>query len=373
MLEKSFGLFFFLKQPKNQKSDERYIYLRITVDGVSKELSTKRMWNFARWDQAVGRAKGTKEETLKLNAYLDIFRQNVYSAKSSLINDGKEITAEALKNFLTGSGEEKRLLLDIFKKHIEEIKNLIGKEYAYKTFQKYRTTFGHTKSFMKWKYDLEDVEIRKLDYEFVKDFSLWLKTIKNCNHNSTIKYIRTLKCIIIECMRKKWLRDDPFSDFKMCVKETEIIPLNNEELEAIRNKIFSINRLNLVKDIFVFSCYTGLAYVDVSNLKRTQIVNGIDGEKWIMIKRQKTDTPQRVPILPHALEIIAKYDQHPKCLNENTVLPILTNQKMNAYLKEIADICGIDKKLTFHIARHTFATTVTLTNGVLDIPRMLTT
>jgi len=160
------------------------------------------------------------------------------------------------------------------------------------------------------------------------------------------------------------LREDPFSEFKMTVKETEIIPLYSEELTALRNKTFSINRLNLVKDIFVFSCYTGLAYVDVSNLKRNQIVNGGDGQKWIMTKRQKTDTPQRVPLLPQALEIIDKYDQHPKCLNENFALPILTNQKMNAYLKEIADTCGIDKKLTFHIARHTFATTVTLTNGV---------
>ena len=364
MLEKSFGLFFFLKQPKNQKSDERYIYLRITVDGISKELSTKRMWNSARWDQAAGKAKGSKEETVKLNAYLDVYRTNVYNGKSVLINAGKDITAESLKNYLTGNGEEKRMLLDIFQKHIDEIKNLVGRDYAYKTYQKYRTTNEHAKSFIKWKYNIADLEIKDLDYEFVKDFSLWLKTIKNCNHNSTIKYVRTLKSVIIECIRKKWLREDPFSEFKMTVKETEIIPLYSEELTALRNKTFSINRLNLVKDIFVFSCYTGLAYVDVSNLKRNQIVNGGDGQKWIMTKRQKTDTPQRVPLLPQALEIIDKYDQHPKCLNENFALPILTNQKMNAYLKEIADTCGIDKKLTFHIARHTFATTVTLTNGV---------
>jgi len=328
MLEKSFGLFFFLKQPKNQKSDERYIYLRITVDGISKELSTKRIWSLARWDQSVGRAKGSKEDTLKLNAYLDVFRTNVYTAKSKLIHEGKEISSVALKNVLTGQGEEKRMLLDIFQKHIYEIKELIGKEYAYKTFQKYRTTYEHTKSFIKWKYDLTDLGIKDLNYEFVKDLSLWLKTIKNCNHNSTIKYIRTLKSIIIECIRKKWLPEDPFSEFKMSVKENDVIPLYTDELAAIRNKTFAIDRLNLVKDVFIFSCYTGLAYVDVSNLKRNQIINGEDGEKWIMTKRQKTETPQRLPILPQALEIINKYDKHPRVLKS-----FLSKMSSNKYPK----------------------------------------
>ncbi|WP_237073792.1 site-specific integrase [Mucilaginibacter mali] len=179
-----------------------------------------------------------------------------------------------------------------------------------------------------------------------------------------MKYISTLKSVLLECIRKKWLKEDPFREFKMGYKEVDIVPLFQDELLAIRNKAFSIDRLNLVRDIFVFSCYTGLAYVDVGNLTRSQIVQGVDDEKWIMTKRQKTETPQRVPLLPQALEIMEKYAEHPKCVNGHAVLPILTNQKMNAYLKEIADLCGITKKLTFHLARHTFATTVTLSNGV---------
>jgi site-specific recombinase XerD len=364
MLEKSFGLFFFLKQSKNEKSDERYIYLRITVDGIAKEISLKRMWSLSRWDQPTGRAKGNKEDALKLNAYLDVYRANVYAAKCKLIFADKEISADSLKDFLTGKGEEKRMLLEIFKKHNKEIFELIGKDYAYKTYQKYRTTLGHTQDFIKWKYGTADLEIKTINYEFVKDLSSWLKIVKKCNHNSTVKYITTLKSILLECIRKKWLKENPFTDFKLAYKEVEIVPLYQNELLAIRNKVFGIDRLNLVRDIFVFSCYTGLAYVDVGNLTSNQIVEGVDGEKWIMTKRQKTDAPQRVPLLSQALEIIEKYSEHPKCLNGSSVLPILTNQKMNAYLKEIADVCGITKKLTFHLARHTFATTVTLSNGV---------
>ncbi|MDR3679541.1 MAG: site-specific integrase [Flavipsychrobacter sp.] len=358
MLEKSFGLFFFLKATKNQKKcEERYIYLRITVDGIAKELSLKRTWDIS--------AKGTKEDALKLNAYMDGLKAQVYSTKSQLTLAGKNITAELLKNYLNGTGETKRNLLDIFGRHNEEILALVGKDYSYRTYQRYRTTYDHTQAFIEWEYQAEDLELKDLNYEFAKNYSFWLKTVKNCNHNSAMKYISTLGTVIKECIKKKWLMADPFSEFSTAQKEVEIIPLYEDELSAIVNKKFSVERLNLVKDIFIFACYTGLAYVDVGNLKRSQIVSkGLDGEKWIITKRQKTETPQRVPLLHPALEIIEKYKDHPKCANKDYVLPILTNQKMNAYLKEIADTCGIDKKLTFHIARHTFATTVTLSNGV---------
>ena len=364
MLEKSFGLFFFLKAPKNQKSDERYIYLRITVDGIPKELSLKRMWNSSRWDQETGKAKGNKEDALKLNAYLDVLRANVYSTKGQLMLAGKEITSELLKNYLNGYGEEKRMLLEIFKKHNQQIYELIDKGYSNRTYQRYRTTLDHTTAYIKWKYETNDLELKELNYEFAKDYFFWLRTVKNCNHNSAMKYISTLSTVLKECRKKRWLKEDPFEEFSTAQKDVEIIPLWADELESIENKKFSIDRLNLVKDIFVFCCYTGLAYVDVGNLMRNQICEGFDGEKWIMTRRQKTGNPQRVPLLVPALQIIEKYKDHPKCIEKGVALPVLTNQKMNAYLKEIADICGIVRKLTFHIARHTFATTVTLCNGV---------
>jgi integrase len=364
MLGQSFGLFFFLKKPKNQKSDERYVYLRITVDGIPKEVSLKREWHESRWDQTQGRAKGHKEDALKLNAFLDVFVASVYSAKSKFMSEERTITSEALKNLLSGNHVEKRKLLAVFQKHNEEILSLVGNDYAYRTYQRYRTTYDHTKAFLKSIYNIEDLELKELNYGFAKDFSIWLKTVKKCNHNSAMKYISTLKTVLLECIKKKWLREDPFAEFKTAQKEVHIVPLYIDELNAIKEKVFDIERLELVKDIFIFCCYTGLAYVDVGNLKRSQIVTGIDGEKWIITTRQKTETPQRVPLLPQAIEIIKKYTGHFKCMKDNLVLPVLSNQKMNAYLKEIADVCGIKKKLTFHLARHTFATTVTLSNGV---------
>mgnify|MGYP002128670122 CR=1 FL=1 len=151
---------------------------------------------------------------------------------------------------------------------------------------------------------------------------------------------------------------------KAKIKEVIRDFLSESEIENMMNKKFVSERLELVRDIFIFSCFTGLAYVDVKQLSRNHLSFGIDGDKWIFKNRQKTDTSSKIPLLPIALEIINKYENHPACANENRLLPILSNQKMNAYLKEIADVCGINKELTFHIARHTFATTITLSNGV---------
>jgi site-specific recombinase XerD len=165
-------------------------------------------------------------------------------------------------------------------------------------------------------------------------------------------------------LANNWIDRNPFSNYKTKIREVERVYLSEEEIENIINKDFKTDRLSLVRDIFLFSCFTGLAYIDVKNLTKSHISLGIDGEKWIFTHRQKTETASKIPILPITQMIIDKYEDHPECCNQNKLLPILSNQKMNAYLKEIAGVCEIEKELTFHIARHTFATTVTLTNGV---------
>ena len=165
-------------------------------------------------------------------------------------------------------------------------------------------------------------------------------------------------------MANNWIDRNPFSNYKAKVREVERVYLSEEEIQNIINKDFKTDRLSLVRDIFLFSCFTGLAYIDVKNLTKSHISLGIDGEKWIFTHRQKTETASKIPMLPITQMIIDKYEDHPECCNQNKLLPILSNQKMNAYLKEIAGVCEIEKELTFHIARHTFATTVTLTNGV---------
>jgi site-specific recombinase XerD len=363
MLEKKFGFSYFLKKTKKKNLDYKYVYLKITVNGVSKQLSTKRYWAADKWDQSTGRATGTEDDAQELNYYLNTLSIKIHQARSYLIEADRDITAESLKNSITGK-MERRMLLELIADHNKRVNALIGKGFSPATLQRYRTTYRHVKNFIEWKYELNDLNINALNYEFAVEFVFWLRAIKNCANNSAIKYFSNLKKIVMECVRKGWLKNDPFIELRLIKDNVTRIALSKEDLNLISNKIFITDRLNNVKDIFIFSCYTGLAYVDISNLQRNQIVKGIDGIPWINIQRQKTGNPSRLPILPVALNILNKYKDHPKCSNGNYVLPVLTNQKMNAYLKEIADVCGITKNLTFHVARHTFATSVTLNNGV---------
>jgi site-specific recombinase XerD len=189
--------------------------------------------------------------------------------------------------------------------------------------------------------------------------------VRKCSNNTTVKYIKNFRKIIRICIANGWLTKDPFAKYKARIKVVEKIFLCEEELLTVMKKEFTIKRLNQVKDIFLFSCLTGLAYCDIKKLSSGNVVTGIDGKKWLFIARAKTGRPASVPLLPAALEIMTKYEQHSCRINKNKLLPVLSNQKMNSYLKEITDACRIEKRITFHAARHTFATTVTLNN---DIP-----
>ncbi|HUC81941.1 MAG TPA: site-specific integrase [Flavisolibacter sp.] len=364
MLEKSFGLLFYLKKPKKYEKGNMPIYMRVTVDGVPKEISTGREWDPAKWNVHAQRASGLKEESKLLNVFLDTLQTKVYEAKRQLIDGNKTVTSEVLINVLKGKTDRPKMLMEIFQHHNDQLKTLVGKEFSPATLERYKTSFDHTRSFLKWKYRVSDLAIKSLDFEFITEYDFWLRSVRNCNHNTTIKYLGNFRKIVNRCVRNGWLIRDPFAGFAMTKKEVDREFLTEEELQRIREKIFVTDRLNQVRDIFLFACFTGLAYADVKKLQHTEICIGIDGDKWIFTSRQKTDTPSRIPLLPFALDIIDHYKNHPSCVQKGRVLPVPSNQKMNAYLKEIADVCGITKPLTSHIARHTFATTVTLNNGV---------
>jgi len=364
-MEKSFGLFFHPKKTKDFIEGELPVYMRITVNGIFSEISTKRKCNPNNWNVSAGRLNGKNDSIKAFNAYLDTLQQKVFEAKRKLIETDKEVTAENIKNLILGKeNKQKHMLLEVFKYHNDQMAALVGREYAPGTLDRYKTSYKHTQSFLEWKYKLLDIDITKLNFEFIAEYEFWLKSIRKCDHNTTMKYLSNFKKIINRCLRNGWILRDPFLGFNMAKKEVERTALTEYELNTMSTKKFSIERLSIVKDIFLFSCYSGLAYADVKKLKRSEIMIGVDGEKWIFTKRQKTDISSRIPLLPVALEILNLYEEHPQCKYEDRVLPVLSNQKMNAYLKEIADVCGITKNLTYHIARHTFATTVTLSNGV---------
>ncbi|MBN8653929.1 MAG: site-specific integrase [Cytophagales bacterium] len=359
-----FSLLFYFKKPKKHAGNGLPIYMRISVGCQRTEISTQRRWEPSRWNIAAGRASGTKEDARSLNTYLDTLQGRVYEAQRQLIADNLPVTIDKLRQRLGGEKRKSRMLIEIFGNHNEQLRLLVDKDFAPGTLERYETALSHTVSFLQWKFKTSDIDILDLSFEFVTEFEFWLKSERNCSHNTSVKYISNLKKIINICLKNGWLQRDPFTGYKMNKREVVREILSQEEIDRIANKVFPTDRLAIVRDIFLFSCYTGLAYADVKKLKRTEITTGMDGEQWIFTHRKKTEAPSRIPLLPAALRILQKYENNLLCLNKGVLLPMSSNQKVNAYLKEIADVCGITKKMTFHIARHTFATTVTLTNGV---------
>jgi site-specific recombinase XerD len=255
-------------------------------------------------------------------------------------------------------------IVQCFEKHVKEIQQKIGKGFEAGTHRNYTVTLGRLKEFITSTYKVKNVPLISLDYKFITDFEFKCSTKWECNANTITKHIQRIRKVISIAMANDWLEKDPFMRYKG--KQVASSPkfLTQEELNKIEGKYFEIERLERVKDVFLFSCYTGYAYSDVEKFTHQDIVTGIDGEKWIYTGRKKNNNKSNVPLLPKALAIIEKYRENHEAKDAGKLFPIISNIKTNAYLKEIADVCGITKNLTFHMARHTFATTVTLTNGV---------
>jgi site-specific recombinase XerD len=364
MLEKTFSLLYYLKKPKSYSKGLMPIYLRITIDGIAKEISTGRKCPPERWNSRAGRMMGTKEDARQLNSYLDTLQTKVFEVRRQLLEKDSIINADHLKATLKGTASKPRMLIEIFDEHNKQMQSLVGKDFSVATLKRYKTSLGLTKQFIEWKYGMCDLDIKRLNYEFLSQYEFWLKAHRNCNHNTTMKYLSNFRKVVNRCIRNGWLEKDPFFGFKMTQKEVVPEFLNAHELHALSTKPFTSNRLNLIRDIFLFCSYTGLAFIDVQKLKTSEISVGIDGKKWIITNRQKTEVSSRIPLLPIALAILDKYSKCPKCVSSQKALPVPCNQKYNEYLKEIAALCGINKNLTSHTARHTFATTITLGNGV---------
>lgn len=369
MNSNTFGIIFYLRKYK-AKDNKAPIYARITVDGLRAEFSMKRDIEMSSWNSSKGMAKPSKEEFKSLNNYLEQIRARLVECYQTLQLERKLITAEAIKNKFLGNEEKHHSLISLFDYHNITLKNTL----EWGTMKNYGTTKKYVELFLKEDRKTSDVFLSQLNYKFIKDFELFLKSHqpkdhqKPCGQNTAMKHIERFRKIINMAVKYEWLNKDPFAQFKPVFKKTSRICLTSEELARIETKHFTIDRLKLVKDLFVFSCYTGLAYADVMLLTKDNITLGMDGKKWIFTNRKKTRNTTyemvRVPLLPPALDIIEKYKKDIKALHKGTLFPSITNQNLNSYLKEIADHCNIEKNMTFHLARHTFATTVTLNNDV---------
>lgn len=360
----TYNLTFVLRKERKNKDGESPIYMRITVDGVRSEVAIKRYIHPSNWESKACKPKGYKDEIKKLNQYLDSIKAYINDCHTEMVKLGEEITAKSLKNKFLGNSVEKRMLIDVFEYHNLQLKELEGISYASSTIKRYNTTLDHIKAFMKYKYKTQDIPINSIKYSFITDLEHYFKITRKCNHNSAMKYIKNFRKVINLAIRNEWLSKDPFAKYQAKIIEVKRDFLSKEELQSIEELEIDFPRLDIVRDIFIFSCYSGLAYIDVSNLTKNNIQLGIDGELWIITQRTKTKNQSNIPLLNKAHEIIKKYSTHPNKITEEHIFPKFSNQKMNAYLKEIADLARINKNLTFHIARHTFATSITLANGV---------
>ncbi|ANH60386.1 site-specific integrase [Dokdonia donghaensis] len=337
--------------------------MRITIDGKRASMGISRTIDPNKWNQRKGRAIGNHKESAEINSHIDKLTYNVRKIHQELMDRNELVTSKKILNILNGKGEKARLLLDVFREHNQEADKLIGISMSKSTVKRYWTSYEHTKQFINEIYKEDDFPLQDINYDFIKKFEVFLKTVRNCNHNSTLKYINNFKKIIRLALTNEWMTRDPFYNYKVKFLEVKRDFLTEEKIDLLWEKELHFDRLKLVRDMFIFSCYTGLAYSDVEKLTKNDVSIGIDGSKWVCINRIKTNTKSSIPLLPIAAEIIERYAGHPSVKNTGKLIPVLSNQKSNLFLKEIAISCGINKILTTHLARHTFATTVTLTNG----------
>lgn len=364
MKRATFTILFFIKRSKLLKTGEAPVYLRITSNGDSSEISIKRSIKPSLWDTARNKAKGTSPEATEINDYLSSIRGQLFMHQRELQEAGKQITAKVLLNTFLGVGEKQWSLVELFQEHNDNLKQLIGNGFSPLTLQRYDAALKHIRNYCTVQYNNEKLPLTEVNNKFITGFDFYLKTVAKCQHNSSMKHIKALKKVIRIAIASDYIRKDPFVNYRITQKNVEREYLTQTEIDAIINKEITIQRLDVIRDLFIFECYTGFAYKDLAALRKENIEIGIDGHRWIVIRRGKTGVTCRIPLFPISENIIKKYAAHAEVIITGKLLPVPSNQKMNAYLKEVATICGIDKDLHTHLARHTYATTVTLSNGI---------
>ncbi|UEG49361.1 site-specific integrase [Ferruginibacter lapsinanis] len=352
-----------MHRSKTNKDKEHPIYCRLTIQGKSREFSTQIWAQNEKWNPKAAKINGTTEVAKTANHTLTTIKLNLLNIRADFQSQGKLITPEIVVNTHLGKSGKLYTLIQLHEYYNEQhVKKLIGKDYAIGTYERYKTSLDHLKRFLTYKYKIDDLFPHDLNYSFATDYEFYLKTTRSCSHNTSLKYIKNLKAVINFAVRQEWIKNNPIERYRGKLERIDKEFLTEKELNVIENKILPNERLNEVRDVFIFCCYTGLSYSDSVKLSKQNIVLGINGGKQINIKRTKTDILANIPLLSKAWEIIEKYKDNEFCQYNDRLLPTKTNQKQNAYLKEIANLCECNKKLTTHTARHTFATLM-LTKG----------
>ncbi|WP_373763175.1 site-specific integrase [Porphyromonas loveana] len=356
----NFKVSFYLRSNYENKEGKSPVMLRVFLNGEMANFgSTKIFVDKTLWNNATSRLKGRSTEALSVNAALDSISTTLNGIFHKFEND-ETLSLDKIRSYFMGKDREYTTFLPVFDKFNDDIRQRVGHTISQDSLQKYGVLRRHFGEFLLYRYSRKDIGLTELTPAVIQDFELYLSTVAGCSYNTSVKKMKTLKTITIYAQKRGYLLHDPFLNHRFHLEPVTRGFLTDEEILKIANKELGIQRLELVRDMFIFSCFTGLAYIDVANLTPEHIVT-LDDKQWIMTKRQKTNVETNVLLLDIPKSIIAKYNH--KTYRDGKLFPILSNQKTNSYLKEIADLCGIKKNLTFHLARHTFAT-MSLSKGV---------
>ena len=364
MKRNSFSVFFFIKKTKLLSNGEAPIRLRIKVNGIAVESQIKRSVPPNQWDQATESSKGRDRKASELNEYIRMLKLKALTIHRDLEMSGKFFTSRLIMNTLYNADDNKRTLLSVFRKHNDDCRKLIGIDFVKITITRFDNCCKYLGVLIQQKFGKEDVNLNEIDSEFVRDFEMFLKVERGCQQNTVIRYMKCFKKIINLAIANEWMTRNPFAGIKFQAKEVIKEVLTKEEIERIMAKQFDMQHLEYVRDVFIFCVFSGLAYIDVNNLRAEHITKDNNGDIWIRKAREKTDNMCNIPLLKIPQMILEKYKDHPIRQKTGALLPVTSNQKMNSYLKEIATRCDIKKNLTTHTARHTAASVVFLANGV---------
>ena len=360
MVRSSFAILFFIRESRVRKDGTASIEIVLTVNGERCAFSTGKRVKSCNWDKTKQQVKGKDEEAQSLNNYLKAIKAKLYQKEAELLDRGFIITAELLRDAYFDKVEslKEKTLFEVFEEHNREQEKLVGNGVSKATYWISVYTVRLLKEFVQQKYKREDLYLRELNLNFIQSFHTFLRIDKGMAQNSSTKHLKLLKKIINLAVANSYMTTNPFITYKVEREPVEIDFLDEEELRKIINFDTPLPRLERAKDMFLFGCFTGLSYIDIKTLSPEHFEKDNTGRIWIKKRRVKTGVLSRIPLLPIAKLILDKYKGGEK------LLPIQDPADINKYLKDIAILCDIKKRITFHTSRHTFASTVTLANNI---------
>jgi integrase len=347
---------FFCKKTKTNRKGKAPIYARVSTNGSNCEIHFNCHIEPEKWNQKAERVNARDALSLKLNEVIQTTRTKIIDIWEQLLKEGTEPDCFTIKERFNNLGSGGRMFLAELAKYCVKRQEEVGVRIGQLTANKYHRLLRYLREYTMAKYSENDIGFTRLTYEYIDGFCPFLQTAHRCNNNGAMEVLRVMKIFMRYCERNEWIEKNPFKFYKMRLDKRDITHLTLPEVDTIYNKELPVERLDKIRDIFIFCCYTGLAFTDVDSLLREHLIPDEDGKLWIYKPRQKTSIVSKIPLLPRPLKILRKWEKDNEVKLSGRLLPVPSNQKMNAYLKEIAIICGINKNLTTHLARRTLAT-----------------